>query len=274
MGNFSTQLKNWFSTVKRNRIALVILLTIGVFLLLPSFREKVNILSLLSQNISFEILSFILTFVVLESGIERISTLEIFNIREHPRLPIDKFIRAVKESSGSIKLLDSYTLLINEDKFWNDFRAALEKAVKQGANIQILLCHPEGDGAKQRADEIVTSIETNYNDIASLLGEFRKGLLKLYHLIELIRKSGYDGTIEVRLMDSLPSFALHLVDNVSYWNFFPKEKLATFDQHLQVETNTRHGRFIVSHFDALWIHTKNTLDDYIVQEIRNLGYHE
>lgn len=264
--DLNRQWSRFWDIIKKYKLALTAMLLFGAANFAIALIQSKDLDGLIEQsalNLGAEIVVFMLTFVLFEAGLERIQELDHFKIRVHRELPLDKFKHQVGEATRYVQLLDSYSLLINERRFWSEFQTAFEKALENEATIRILLCNPKERGAQERAQEIVASIETDYSDVSQLLHEFHVGLLTLKAFVEVMKFKQLSNNIQVKLMAIMPSVTLHLADDQSYWSFFPKDKLATYSTHLGMPTNSKLGVFLNNEFERYWNHEENIeLEEY------------
>ena len=209
----------------------------------------------------------VVVFLILEQGIEKIRRLSIFEVGEQPELPIAKFIEDVRKASDQVRILDTWTCLINEDEYRKDFEPALKEAIRNGAKVEILLIEPDSEGARQRAAELGGSGIDVIEEIRRCLRRF--GRLQ-QEVEEEITNSG-DGQkhLEIKLYNASPSIYLHWCDDQTYWSFFSVNKRADKTPQLEVPISAQLGRYLAHRFDELWEDDDTRPLDQYLQSVRN-----
>ena len=211
----------------------------------------------ISRSLSF--ISPIVTFIVLEKGIVKITQLSSLKAQELPLgLPVDLFINEISESTEKVVILDSYLdILLRDDDSHHksSFKKALTKAIHQGSSIEILILDPNGEGTKLRAqelhgmgsersiDEAMGKIRTKYDELIHMKSEIISDLRSKVVDVE--------SKFKLSVIQEKPDFVLHQCDDVAYWAFFPKDKMSTKETQLKVNPKNVLGKYLNKAFDDL-----------------------
>jgi hypothetical protein len=191
-----------------------------------------------------EILGSALVYWVLDSSIQ-----QLYGISELPELPLPLFMKDIVQAR-QIRILETFTSLVTTKhltKFYQSVQAALQS---QDATIEILMIHPNSEGAKQRTEELT--------DVLDVPDEIQKTLARFYEMQEHLSKVSGEGNFEVRLYDASPSIAMHQWDSYAYVSFYPVGQRADKAPNLKVSIKTTFGQFITQKFDELW-HQESTI---------------
>jgi hypothetical protein len=190
-----------------------------------------------------EFLGSIAVYWVLDSSIK-----QLYGISELPALPLEDFVNNIS-SAKRIRILETFTDLANNKDLHKQFSEAVITALDNGAEIQILLIHPDSEGAKQR-DEELKAIGINVLDM------LRLSLARFYKLQDKLsdKKGRRRGKLQIKLYNASPAIAMHMCDRDAYVSFFPVGKRSDEAPNLKISIVTTFGRFVASKFDELWIH--------------------
>jgi len=101
-------------------------------------------------NLGAGLIGVIATFFVLNPLFEQVRTA---NTQEHTKLDQARYIAHVADSRKMIRILETWTPLLNEIHR-EEFLWAMTEALKNGAKIEILLLDPDSRAAEQRTDEL------------------------------------------------------------------------------------------------------------------------
>jgi hypothetical protein len=248
-------------------LAAVLTVVFGRILITRKMIEPGSTLDEMFLGFAIEMGGAVIVFLILEQGIERIRRLSIFEVGEQPELPVAKFIEDVRKASDQVRILDTWTCLINEDEYRKDFEPALKEAIRNGAKVEILLIEPDSEGARQRAAELEDSGIDVIEEIRRCLRRF--GRLQ-QEVEEEITNSG-DGQkhLEIKLYNASPSIYLHWCDDQTYWSFFSVNKRADKTPQLEVPISAHLGRYLAHRFDELWEDDDTRPLDQYLQSVRN-----
>lgn len=192
-----------------------------------------------------EFIGSIAVYWLLDSSIK-----QLYGISELPALPLEDFVDDIN-SAKQIRILETFTDLANNKYLYDKFSKAVITALDNGAEIQILLIHPDSEGAKQR-DEELKSIGINVLDMLGLtLARFYK-LQK--QILDIKARVSHRGKLQIKLYNASPAIAMHMWDRDAYVSFFPVGKRSDEAPNLKISIVTTFGRFAASKFDELWIH--------------------
>jgi hypothetical protein len=190
-----------------------------------------------------EFLGSIAVYWILDSSIK-----QLFGIVEIPELPLSHFIEQIK-SATRVRILETFTELANDNSIYRDFIKAVRIALDSGAEIQILLIHPDSDGAKQRADELSGAVRpiSNVPELIDLT-------VARFYQLEKDELGSHEKreNLMVKLYKASPSIAMHMWDREAYISFFPVNRRSDKSPNLKVPLTTTFGQYSSSRFDELW----------------------
>jgi hypothetical protein len=196
-------------------------------------------------GLAVEILGAILFFVLLDYGIQRIGELNLFGIREYPQLPALDFMEAVAEKAKRVvRVLDTWSYLINDPDYWPRFREAVLEALDRGVEVEMLLIRPGSPGAQKRAEELSGVIDVE--------GEVELCVQRVATLAQDAESVTRTGRLSVRLYSSDAIVTMHMWDEDAYWSFFPPRDRADTNPQLMVSLRTQLGTFLGGEFDKRW----------------------
>jgi hypothetical protein len=174
---------------------------------------------------------------VLDSSIQ-----QLYGISEVPELPLADFMTNIVQARH-VRILETFTSLIG-DSHYDRFIRAITIALHHDAQIQILLIHPNSDGAKQRNDEL--------SDILNVMDEIQMNLARLYTMQGELCQINSGGSLTVKLYNASPAIAMHQWDSNAYVSFYPVGQRADEAPNLRVSVKTTFGKFVTTKFDELW----------------------
>jgi hypothetical protein len=184
-------------------------------------------------NLSADMLGAVVIFMALERGIRSINSINVV-----PALPVGRFIEEVRTQGKVVRILETWTNLVNDDASYGRFAEAVREALQNDATVQVLIVHPASSAAAQRVQQLAGTTD-GAREIATTVRRF-------YAMLSL-------GTgLEVRLYNALPSITIHQVNRIAYVSLFPISRLSSQQDLLEVEMFSRFGLFIEQSFDELW----------------------
>ncbi|MFC4068668.1 hypothetical protein [Actinoplanes subglobosus] len=177
-------------------------------------------------------------------------------IQEHDRFDQATFINRMRETHRNIRILDTWTILLEGKARARTF-SAMREALDQGATIRVLLLDPNSAAAQQRADEL----ERRQIDVTAQIME---NLRHLYLFREELGSAELRSRLKVCVYDASPSIQLYQWDGRALISFFPIGKVSFDVPQLEVDMASPWGQFVDRRFDELWDHRDHirTLDRY------------
>ncbi|GAB2983644.1 DUF5919 domain-containing protein [Saccharothrix stipae] len=132
----------------------------------------------------------------------------------------------------------------------DDLRGDLERAVKQGAEVRILLLHPESNAVDLRGRAL------RERGVERVGEPVRKGIVDCLNVLGAMH-AGLDrpdrAKLRVRLYNSLPSVSVYRADERYLVGMFLHRQLAIRSPQFRIEgTATVLGRQIQQELDTLW----------------------
>jgi DNA-binding XRE family transcriptional regulator len=189
---------------------------------------------------------------------------DMMHIEYLPALPIADFIHEIP-SAQCIRILDTFTYLVNDDEIQKAFTQAIIAALEKAAEIQILLINPSSYGAKQRARELERASVPLKNAFHLL----EQTLARFYKLQSDLEEYEKNHKFAIKLYDASPSIALHRWDDQAYFSFFHMNQRSDNAPNLKIAMLDRMGRYISSRFDELWGHpTSIYLRSYMEVQVK------
>ena len=193
-----------------------------------------------------EFVGSVAVYWVLDSSIK-----QLYGISELPDLPLDSFIGEL-HSAKQIRILETFTRLATDSQMRKKFCTEVKDALRNGAEVQILLIHPYSEGAKQRAEELARAqIDDVHEQIQRSLAQFYK-LQKEVSSDQSIDNS--QRNFQIRLYDASPAIAMHMWDRDAYLSFFPVKQRSDDAPNLKISMATTFGHYAAAKFDELWNH--------------------
>lgn len=177
-------------------------------------------------------------------------------VQEHDRFDQAGFIDRMRETHRNIRILDTWTLLLEGRSRARTFEA-MREALDQGATIRVLLLDPDSAAAQQRAEEL----ERRQIDVAAqIMGNLRQ----LQHFRARLDSPDLKSRLKVRVYDASPSIQLYQWDSRALISFFPIGKMSFDVPQLEVDMASPWGQFVDRRFGELWEQGDHirTLDRY------------
>jgi hypothetical protein len=189
-------------------------------------------------GLSGNLIVAIIIFLFLEQGIKSLHP-----ISETRSLPYSEFIVNVRRAKKGdrIRILETYSSLINE--YYTEIAAAIAEAIKQGAEVEILLFHPYSTGAKMRMEQL--------KGRANVPEGIRKNLAHLYKL-QSVNENIDKKSLHVRLYSALPSIQMYRWNEWAYVSLFPIRNRSDRGPNLKVPMDNPFGSYIDDTFEDLW----------------------
>ncbi|MEV6302859.1 hypothetical protein AB0M02_25825 [Actinoplanes sp. NPDC051861] len=177
-------------------------------------------------------------------------------VQEHERFDQATFIDRMRETHRNIRILDTWTILLDGRSRARTF-SAMREALGQGATIRVLLLDPNSAAAQQRADEL----ERRQIDVAA---QIMANLRQLQQFRDELDGPEQRSRLRVSVYDASPSIQLYQWDGRALISFFPIGKVSFDVPQLEVDMASPWGQFVDRRFDELWDHGDHirTLDRY------------
>lgn len=190
-------------------------------------------------NLSADMVGAVVIFIVLERGIRSINAINVI-----PDLPVGRFTDEVRTHSRIVRILETWTRLVNDEGTYRRFLEAVTEALHNGASVQVLLIHPASSAARQRAEQFSGRLDA--------IREMETTIRRFYAMRSIGRR------LEVRLYNALPSITLYQVNRIAYVSLFPINQISSRHDMLEVEMFSRFGLFIEQSFNELWEGSDNS----------------
>src|SRR5689334_10106878 len=164
----------------------------AIFGTVPTVRASYPPIADLLLGLSGNLFVAVIIFLFLEQGIKSLHP-----ISEIRNLPTTEFIGSVRlaKKGDRIRILETSSSLINEH--YAEFASAITKAIREGAEVEILLFHPYSQGARRRAEQL--------KGRANVPESIRKNLAHLYE-VQSITEHDIQKSIQVKLYSARHPF--------------------------------------------------------------------
>jgi hypothetical protein len=195
-------------------------------------------------GLSSNLLVAVILYYFLERGIRSINEVTIM-----PNLDLRGVVKKVENSSHQVRILETWTTLVNNDVYYQPFVAAVVRAANRGATIYILLIHPDSEGARQR--------ERQLKGVIDVRGQIRRSLARLYTQQSEGAFRDLKDSLQVRIYNALPPAIIYACDGTCYATLFPIDRITSQRPNLEVNMASRFGGFIEEKFRELWQGAEN-----------------
>lgn len=177
-------------------------------------------------------------------------------VQEHDHFEQAVFIDRMRETDRNIRILDTWTILLEGRTRTRTFDA-MQEAIGNGATIRVLLLDPDSAAAQQRAEEL----ERRQIDVAA---QIMANLRELHLFRDQLDGRAQRAQLRVCVYDASPSIQLYQWDGRALISFFPIGKMSFDVPQLEVDMASPWGQFVDRRFDELWDHHDHirTLDQY------------
>jgi hypothetical protein len=168
----------------------------------------------------------------------------------HPKFPVDIFRRYVHKARHRIRVLSIWTGI------WNNINEALRNAVVNGADVEILLLHPDNPCAIQRSHDLGFHDEWSSENI-------RNNIRTLHSLVSIIKRDHptHAGNIRLKLYHGVPSRVIFMADETALIGSHPMGLFANDSPHTEVYGNeTDLFLSVNNHFDRIWNSDGHTIE--------------
>lgn len=232
----------WLQRRTRYFVILVVLGAMSALLLGMARYASSSFTQNLFVDLGAGLMAVIATFFVLNPLFEQVRT---SNTQEHPKLDQTRYIAHVADSRKIVRILETWTPLLN-DLHREDFLRAVTEALKNGAKIEILLLNPDSRAAEQRTDEL--SDELQGEDARKAIME-NLCYLHRYRTDDLTERSD---DLSVRIYSGWPPVQLYQWDDKAFLSFFPIGKRSEDTPQLETSIEMPWGDFVKRKFEELW----------------------
>lgn len=177
-------------------------------------------------------------------------------IRERGLLDFDLFADNVAASTSVVKVLDTYSNLLDRPQTPQAL-TAFEDALARHTRVQILLLHPDSTAALVRAEELhLATVRREILQNVRVLAEF---------LDRLDPKTAR--RLEVRLYRAAAAMTLYRWDDRAMISFLSLGRHTSQGNQLEIDVDTSLGHFVEQHFTELWTEAV-PLHDYLRLRLR------
>jgi hypothetical protein len=200
----------------------------------------------IALNLGADIVGAIITVFVI---LPLISRAQDGRVREHARLDYEWFTEQVYGATSVVKLLDTFSNLLDQPVTDRFFRA-VEVAIGRQAYVQVLLLDPDSLAVALRAQEL-----GELPGHADIRREIMRNLRTLDtfqgRLTERQRRR-----FEVRLYSVSAGVTLYRWDDQVLVSFLSVGRISGQGAQLEVTVGSPLGVFVEQRFEELWLHSK------------------
>ena len=251
-----------FNNLVRNPSFLIgsILFILSIFLIALSSLggEKLSFYSI-SQNLGFNLLGTVCTFIAFEIILIRLKEideqqgvkLEFFNKIEFINTVAQ--LKQIQINIVSIRIMETWTDLLKDDKYKEIFVNAILNFIDKNpsSKIQILLLNPDNiDLVDARSNELKT-VSPEFINI-NVADNIYINLREIQNINNQLELYGKVNQLEVKLYNSSPSLAIYMCTPHLFVTFFRFGKLSTMGKQLKLPVDSPVGGFINERFDEIW----------------------
>jgi hypothetical protein len=211
----------------------------------------------LALNVGADIVGAIVTIFVITPLIGRAQE---GRVREHARLDYEWFTAQVNGATTYVKMLDTFSNLLDHPITDRFFRA-VELAISRQARIQILLLDPDSLAVTMRAQEL--GEPPGHADIRREI----MSNLRVLHAFEARLGEAQRRRFEVRLYSASAGVTLYRWDDRALVSFLSVGRLSGQGAQLEVTVGSPLGMFVEQRFEELWQQSK-PMDQFIKIYIR------
>lgn len=190
------------------------------------------------QGLEFNVSGGVFTAVVMllfaEPVLRRVRESDIKVVKSFDE---ETFIRMLDATNRYVEILETWTFLL-DDKYRSAFLRGLRVAAANGAEVRILLLHPESEAAVQRGQDLGRDAQA----------EIRRNLLHLQSLAE----DEKEGRFQVRLYSSIPSAQCYRRDEKFSFTLYVPDKLSNEGEQLEIHERHNTAAWIKQQFETQW----------------------
>jgi hypothetical protein len=206
----------------------------------------------LALNVGADIIGAIITIFVITPLISRAQD---GRVREHARLDYEWFTDQVHGATSCVKLLDTFSNLLDQPVTDRFFRA-VRLAIGRQADVQILLLDPDSLAVTLRAQELgETPGRSNV----------RREIMRNLRALQAFER-GLAGEqrrhFEVRLYSASAGVTLYRWDDKALVSFLSVGRLSGQGGQLEVTAGSPLGTFVEQRFEELW-HQSKPMDQFM-----------
>jgi hypothetical protein len=218
------------------------LLAVSALLLIGGGRHQQNYLEALELNVGADLVGALVT-IFLITPIIRLA--QIGRVREHAYLNYAWYTARAAGATRSIRLLDTFSTLLDGDSSARFFRG-LNRVMDREGSVQILLLDPDSLAVTLRTRELDRS--TEHTDVHR---EIVRNLRAL-HRFEQQLAPHKRRLFEVRLYSASAGVTLYQWDNRALVSFLSIGRLSGQGAQLEVLMGSQVGSFVDQRFTELW----------------------
>ncbi|MGK5740485.1 DUF5919 domain-containing protein [Micromonospora sp. URMC 103] len=222
------------------------LLGAATVMLLAAWRST-GFLSDLLLNLGASVVLAAISYVIFDPLFEEARKAR---VQEHLSFDQQAFVARLHRSGRRVRILDTWTILL-EQRHRETTLDAVRAALRNGAQVQLLLLDPDCTAAQQRSEEL----ERQRVDVPRQIRANLRHLAAFHRSLEPALKP----RLQVRIYDASPSIQLYQWDGQALISFFPIGKLSFNVPQLEVDMDSPWGGFVHARFEELWKHQQATL---------------
>ena len=223
-----------------------LLLAVSAVMLVGAWRTH-GFVSDLLLNLGASVVLAAISYVIFDPLFEEARKAR---VQEHISFDQEAFIQVLRRTGRRVRILDTWTILL-ERRHRDSTLHSIREALKQGAQVQVLLLDPDCVAAQQRTEEL----EKQRVDVPR---QIKENLRHLYGFWETLDKQ-LRPRLQVHVYDASPSIQLYQWDGQALISFFPIGKLSFNVPQLEVDMASPWGEFVHARFEELWGHHQTTL---------------
>jgi hypothetical protein len=228
----------WHARWRQNMAVLTVLMAVAGLLLAwgedsDQYRQNI-VINIGADLVGVIVATFVITPIVRRAAEGR--------VREHPRLDYAWYVDQVAGATSHVRIMDTYSNLLDGPHTANFFRAA-DLALERQAVVQILLLNPDSLAATQCTHEL---------DDPDVRREIMRNLRALYNFRNTIRPASLNRNFSVRIYTASPSITVYRWDEKSLVSFLPADKITGHGVQLEVTVGSPLGKFVNERFNSLW----------------------
>ncbi len=210
----------------------------------------------LALNVGADVIGAMVTIFVITPLLNRAQD---GRVREHARLDYEWFTDQVHQATSCVKLLDTFSNLLDQP-VTERFLHAMLLAIDRQADVQVLLLHPESLAATLRAQEL--------GEPAGHSNVRREILRNLRVLTAFERRLSEEQRrhFEVRLYSASAGVTLYRWDDKAMVSFLSVGRLSGQGGQLEVTAGSALGLFVEQRFEELW-HQSQPMDQFMVMPV-------
>jgi hypothetical protein len=244
----------WARRWLAQRMRLPVLLALGLLGVLSMFllwlaRDAEHFADSLELNLGADLIGSIVVIFMISPLITRA---QYGRVREHRRLDYEWFTDQVARASSQVRILDTFSQLLEGNRAAQFFPALLG-ALRRQARARILLLDPDSLAAIQRANEL--SAEAGGADAGH--ADVRREIMRNLRALDAFQRGlppWLRTRLEIRVYSASASVTLYRWDDRALVSCLPIGRLSGDGTQLEISVTSPLGTFVGERFDELWRH--------------------